>query len=256
MPIDSQELAPESAIENTNQEFADMAAELTEESTNDEGAEPEVIENETAEAPAEPEVPADTETDEEAPAEEPAAPVDKDAQAFAQMRIQNKQLADTLALGAKAAGMEVEDFVKKLENDALTADAKQQQIPVEVLSRIRELEARDAARETEHQNLVFRSHIEGFQAKMNLSQNDLRDFIGECVGQGIDVGSQSTNLEVLYRGMNYDKLVEAQKQEWIKRDSRIQGQVSTPGAGKGKSSIAEGGAIETMEDPNNLFDEM
>lgn len=252
------EQAPETVMENTNQEFEDMASELNEESANDDGTDSqETAAAETSTTP-EDEVGVETETPdtEEETANNAGNPADKDANAFAQMRIQNKQLADTLALGAKAAGMEVEDFVKKLENDALQADAKAQQIPVEVLSRIRELEARDEAREQEHQNMVFRNHIEGFQSKMNLSQTDLRDFIGACVGKGIDVAAQSTDLEVLYRGMYFDKLVESQKQDWIKRDSKIQGQVSLPSSGKGKANTPEGGVIDTLEELDAIFDQM
>ena len=251
MPKDSVDVVDTPIVDSPDQEYADMVDELSEDA-NDDGVQEPIVEQEAEETPETPEDPVEEDS------EEPVvSPDKKDNEAFATMRATNKRLADTLARGAKAAGLSVEDFMAKLEADELEADAKAQAIPVEVLERIRELESRDAARQEEHRNLVFRNQIENFQATMKLSQNDLRDFIGECIGQGIDVGAENTNLELLYKGMNFDKLVEAQKQEWIKRDSKILGISSTPGSGKGQSSgNHDGKAIETQADLDAIFNQM
>ena len=68
---------------------------------------------------------------------------DKDANAFAEMRVQNKAMSDMLKKIADATGIQYtdqNDMLAKLNSDALTKLAEKQGVPVEILQRMETLE--------------------------------------------------------------------------------------------------------------------
>lgn len=259
--------AVDTTIENPNAGLEDLAKELLEADVND--SDPAEAETETETDLTDETAPEVDETDETDPATETEtkpeegdaatqavtkaqAQAQKDAQAFAAMRVQNAELQRTLELAAKSAGQTVEEYIEAAKQKELETEAKAQQIPTQVLARIRELEERDALREQEHQNILFKSQIESFQKTHNLDSDALKDFVSQCLAKGIDLSSGKADLDLLYKGFNHEALIEAERQKWILKGNRNLDSSSQPGK-PGKPESAQKGKIETMEDFEALF---
>lgn len=170
-------------------------------------------------------------------------------QAFAEMRVENKRLGKLLSDAAKASGLSVPEYEAKLAADALQAEATKAEVPVEVMARIKELEERDAAREEDMRIVNFQHAVNTFQAKNNLSQDDLRTFVSTCLENGVDPMVTNVPLDILYRGFQHEALVEKERQTWISKDSHNRTESTNPGSIKGKNPKPEQSKkIDTMDE--------
>ena len=213
------------------------------------------VEEDSEETVEESEEETSEETNEESKPEKPDKKQSAN-QAFAQMRTENKAMKDTLSLAANLAGMTVEDYMKHLSQQQLEADAKKAELPPEVYQRLQSLEQDRNQREQELRNLHFQNRVRDFTQKEGLSQDELRGFIDSCFEKGIYPHElPDVDLSVLYRGLNHDKLVEAERQSWIEKSSKNKQGASVPGSGKGKAEQTSSGEIKSYEDFEAAFAE-
>lgn len=235
--------------------FESLAAELGEETVDA----PEETE-ETPETPQEPEG-TDESSQEEVKEDQPedTAPEepkegfpkdkqeDKDHQAFAKLRVEKARYEGLIAKLAEKEGLSVDDYEAKVHKDQMEAEAKEAQVPLEFYERLKQLEQADIVRQKEYEAAQFQNSIERFQNKHNLEAPALRGFIDKCFDNGIDITSAGIDLDILYRGLNHDEMVEQERQKWIKQDKENRSSASNTGSGKGTTPKPNSGqSIDTM----------
>lgn len=266
MPSEIQSTTPE-VVEtvDTQNEYADMFAdtpeafvtepEETDVSPNEEQLESEeevTPETEETVDPVEGES-VDEVTEEEVETPQVEAPESKSNEAFARLRVENKKNKDIIEKAARLAGLSVDDFAVKLAEDEIKKGAEEAKIPVEVFQRIKDLEESNRATEFERHKLQFQTTVRNFQSQVGLSDTDLNGFISQMMDAGITPHETEIDFNILYRGLNHDKLVESERQKWIAKQTRNQDKTSTPGSSKGETSPEEGVEIKTFKDFDNLM---
>lgn len=187
----------------------------------------------------------------------------KDANAFAQMRVQNKQYSDMLEKIAKAAGIEYtspEDMMQKLNDDALTKLAAQQNVPVELLKRMEVMEAQaNAYVQMQNQNRLT-TEFSNLRTKYNLDDASMLAFAQQLEADKVDPAT--VNVEREYIARNLDAIIAARTQaaveEALRRDSQAGTHGTMPNVAQGSS--ANGGAnqhkVTTTAELNALLASM
>lgn len=144
----------------------------------------------------------------------PNLPDQKAQQAFVFMRQQNKRMSDTLRGIASLVGVDPtaandeNKLMEALQAKITEQQARDQNVPVELLQRLQHLEARDkmyTAREREQAAAL------GFQRLKDtygLSQTQLNQFAQQLVASGKNPLTDAIDLEREYKLLNFDKLVE------------------------------------------------
>ena len=169
----------------------------------------------------------------------------KDANAFAAMRVQNKQLSDMLEKIAKAAGIQYsnqQELMQKLNDDALTKLAAQQNVPVELLKRMEMLEENNRLFEQQQNQTRLTNEFAALQAKYNLDVNAMTQFAQQLDADGVD--PYKVNIIREYESRNLDAIIEqrtqAAVQAALRADANAGAHSSTPNAAQGSST--DGGA--------------
>lgn len=167
----------------------------------------------------------------------PADQQEKDANAFAQMRMQNKMMGDMLAKIAQANNIQyngVDDLMAKLNDDTITKMATQQGVDPALLKRMDDLE-RDAQayRQQQTQNNLINAFA-SLQKEFNLSAEDLSNFAKELDNSGIPV--ESVNVRNEFMSRHLDSIIAARTdaavQAALTRDAAAEAQSTQPlGAG-------------------------
>jgi len=164
------------------------------------------------EVPATEEIPA---VDEPAKPEQTATPVvqpqvDKAAQAFAAMRIQNSKYQNTIKGVASILGVDgknPDDIIAAIQQKVVEAQAKQQGVPTELLTRLQQLE-QDNQKHTQEE--VQRNAYVGFQTlkdKFTLDDNALQAFAAQLATDGLNPFEKSVNVVQEYITRNYESLL-------------------------------------------------
>ena len=179
---------------------------------------------------------------------------DKQARAFAQMRIQNSQMKQTLQSLAQLVGLDANnlDGVNKAVQDKLLQNqAKQQNLPPEVLGRLQALERQNNEREA---YLGFQKVKDSF----NLTDAELSEFADSLIANGLNPFAQHVDLYNEYIVNNYDKLIEKAKQDGIReeaeRAAKAAKQSTVPGNKSGKDKGLPD-KINTMQDLDKFLSE-
>lgn len=210
---------------------------------------------ETPEVPTEPEQPAQPATPVEP---QVATQADKDANAFAQMRAQNKLMSDMLAKMAKANGVEyndMDDLLAKFNDDAIGKLAAQQGVPKELLARMESLE-RDANlyRAQQNENRLV-GQMRNIMSEFELSPEELTQFANDVDASGVDLNT--VNLRAEYLNRNMDKIIEkrvtAAVQAALRGDAEINAQSTQPGKPGEPSGNQTGTRIETVADLRSIL---
>lgn len=217
--------------------------ETTEEVTED------VTEEETTETEATPE--------EEPKDEQPqSAQDDKSAKAFAQMRIENKNLQKMIKGVAEVLGIEdtsnPENLTKTLQEKIIEAQAKKQNVPPEMLSRLQQLE--EAQQEAQLGQIRQQAYL-GFQKvkdMFKLSNQDLEAFAVDLQNKGINPFETTVDIVKEYKVQNMDRLIaEAEArgaQKEMERTTKAQKQSSTPNKKQGQQKGDGSEKITTISD--------
>lgn len=205
--------------------------------------------------------PADEPEDNPEPMPQPKP--DKAGNAFAQMRIQNKQLTDALAKVAQATGLEyknTDELLQKLNEDALSKIAQKQNVPVELLQRMSELE--QIQQEFQAQKLE-QSAMLGFQSvqtQYGLTNEQLQEFAAELDEADMNPFVKPVDLLAQYKLIHYDEIVqkqiEAAVQAALAKDSVASKHSSTPSKATGKPDSTPTEPISTVRGLDALLDGM
>ena len=185
--------------------------------------------------------------------------------AFAQMRIQNKELSDLVMNLAKATGQNPKNMAEAqaMLNEGLTkVISKNRNIPEDVL---REMEA-DKKRLAElEQTQAKQNAIAGFQQvkdTFQLSRNDVNEFADKLIEKKINPYEQSVNLVEQYKLIYFDKLIANAKEQGVQeeraRSLKAQNNSTTPTNQNGLSETTgdQGKPIKTVADLDALLNSL
>lgn len=198
------------------------------------------------------------------PEPEPGQPtaIQKQEFAFAEMRRTNAQYAALLGKIAQVNGIEYQntnDLLSKLNDNTITAMAKQQNVPVELLQRIESLQQDSDAFKAQQ---AQQSAVAGFQKVMTthgLTEAELQSFARELDAKGVNPFVQQVDIEAEYKLTHFDDIVAKQIDRAVKEalaksnsadnNSTTPMQQQSPGGTDNKP-------VSTLDGLNAMLDQM
>jgi hypothetical protein len=176
-------------------------------------------------------------------------------QAMAEQRVQNKKYKDAIKAAATAANLSEDEYLAKIQSDALVKRAEDQKIPPEMLRRMEALEAEvNQSREALAQQHLSQQFGK-VQATFGITDSELTEFVNQLATTGHNFQNTNADYELLYRGLNHTKLVEKERQAWLADTKRAQAQGSKPNAATGRQSPEGSTKINSMEDMNAVLED-
>lgn len=173
-------------------------------------------------------------------------PDDVANKAFAQMRVQNKELGNANAqmqsvikAMAKSMGIETEsmtEIMDKLNDDAITKQAAAEKVPVEVLKRLKTLEQRDQVYTQAQLKQAANEGFQSIQKEFELSNEELIAFAQDLDTQGLNpYAVQDVNIREKFVATNLTKIIDRKVQAALQRAAKGDTHSSTPGDKSGGS---------------------
>jgi len=228
--------------------------ELDAEEIQDEGTN---VETEDETPPAEPEKadPQEGEDSEPEESKEDVKPPDdeqKRNRAFAELRRraeENERYAAFVKKLAEETGLEPEALIKRIEERQLQMQAQQQNVPVDVLKRLKALEEENRMiRETtaaQRMDEQIKNVINTYKA----SDEEIQNTFAYMLRNGVDPRENPmVNFEDFYRAANFDKIIERKIKE------AEQSVLSKKKERQMKASVAHEGGTALTEDIDELID--
>jgi hypothetical protein len=217
-------------------------------------ADPPTDPNPAGDPPTDPNPAGDPPTD---PPVEPK-PDDKANNAFAQMRIQNKNLSKLVDVAKLLKVDNAPDKEAAIRDAVIKAQSKQQGVPEELLRRLSTLEDADAKlKQVEFE----RSAYLGFQKvkdTFKLTDAELQSYSDQLFAKGMNPFQQQVDLVNEYRNMNFDRLMEAAVQRGIQQEAARAAKANqfgtTPNNRQGQGGT-EPSKVTTLSELNNWFDQ-
>lgn len=187
--------------------------------------------------------------------------VNKQAQAFAAMRVELSQKNKMLENVATVLGLDPKskDSMAQLQYKLTEALAKQQGIPTETLERLNRLEELEQQRNVEQ---IRNNAFLGFQkvkTHFKLTDDELQTFANELVAEGKNPFTTPMDLFTEYKLKNFDKLLEKAKeqgaQDEIARAAKASNNASTPGKKQGGAANPDPDKITTVKQLNDWLNQ-
>lgn len=179
---------------------------------------------------------------------------ERQAAAFAQMRVQNRQMQQTLQGIAQLVGIDptnLDQVHSTVQQKLLEAQAQKQNVPPELLGRLQMLEKQNNEREA---YLGFQKVKDSF----NLSDEALQQFADDLAANGINPFETKVDLVNEYVVRNYQTLLESARQRGIQeeaeRAAKAASKSTQPGAKSGKDKGIPD-KINTISDLDKFLDE-
>ena len=195
----------------------------------------------------------------------PEEKFNKQNSAFAQMRIQNKELSDLLMNLAKATGQNPKNITEAqdmLKEGLTKVVSKNRNIPEDVL---REMEEDKRALAEYKQNQARQKALAGFQAVKDahgLSREDVNNFADKLIENKLNPFEQELDLVKEYRNLYFEELMAKAKEEGVQeeraRSIKAQQNSTTPSTQKGlpEDAGSQGSPIKSVADLNKLLDSL
>lgn len=196
---------------------------------------------------------------------DPEEKFSKQNSAFAQMRIQNKELSELLMNLAQATGQNPKNIAEAqtiLKEGLNKVVSKNRNIPEDVL---REME--DDKRELAElkQNQARQKALAGFQAvkdSFGLSREDVNNFADKLIENKLNPFEQDLDLVKEYRNLYFEELIAKAREEGVQaeraRSLKAQQNSTTPSTQKGLPDDTgnQGTPIKTVKDLDKLLDSL
>lgn len=195
------------------------------------------------------------------------APVveNKQEHAFAQMRLQNKQLSETLTALAKQAGVSETDPIKikealeaKLLADKTADLVKNQQLPEEIAKEFlqnQDLVKKLLAQQTEQE--AYRG-LGNIGQKYGLSQQELETFVAQMWNEGIDITkTPGLNIEFEYFSRNAELITQRKVDAAVKAEQEraaLAAKGATPPGQQSNPNTQPPGTIGSIQALNNFLE--
>ena len=199
------------------------------------------------------------ETTEETQESSKPDPQDKINQAFAQMRVENKNLKQTLQGVAEVLGVDANDPQKvneALQEKIINAKAQQQNVDPKLLSELELLKQKDQQREMQE---IQREAYMGFQSvkdEFGVEDKDLQAFADQLIADGVNPFEQRVDLRTAYIQKNYQALLEKAREEGARKEAERQKnteETSTTPSDKTGQPAGEPAKINSVTELNSYF---
>ena len=235
--------------------------EPSQETPPDAGTEPSPTQNEETPPVEEPATPGPTQE----PALDPEEKFNKQNRAFAQMRIENKALADLVMNLAKATGQtpkNIAEAQEMLQAGLTKVISKNRNIPEDTL---REMEADKLRIAQLEQDQARQKALAGFQKVKDtyqLTRDEINAFTDKLIENKINPFEHEVDLVKEYKNLYFDELiakaVERGVQEERARSIRAQQNSTTPPKNNGlpDGTGTQGNPIKSVKDLNALLDSL
>ena len=196
---------------------------------------------------------------------DPEEKFNKQNSAFAQMRIQNKELSELLLDLAKATGQNPKNIAEAqsiLKEGLTKVVSKNRNIPEDVL---REMEDDKKELAELRQTQARQRALTGFQEvkdTFTLTREEVNSFADKLIENNLNPFEQNLDLIKEYRNMYFDELIakakEAGIQEERARITKAQNSSTTPSAKQGlpENTGSQDKPIKTVKDLNELLDNL
>ena len=166
--------------------------------------------------------------------------------AWAQMRVQNKQMESMLHKIAEAYDIKAnstEELIQKLNDDAITKLSAKQGVPKELLQRLEILEQHEAEyQKIQTDNYLTQAFVD-LQKEFNLDSQALMTFANQLQTAGIDPYKTKVDIRAEYVSRNLDTIIQARINQAVEQALRIdQGaaqQSTTPLPANGPNSTQQ-----------------
>lgn len=187
----------------------------------------------------------------------------KQAQAFAQMRIANQQQQQLINQIAQVVGItDTKDHnavIRALQELTIKAQSQKQGIPEEILMRLNQLENVNQEYQKQQAYLAAGRGFQTIKDKFNLDDNGLEAFAQELIADGINPYEHPVDLVSEYRNRHFDELMEQAVQRGIeqeaKRAAKAGTQGSTPTSTTGAREDSEPPKINSVAELNKWLEE-
>ena len=134
-------------------------------------------------------------------------------EAFASLRVQNKQLADTLKGVAGILGVQdtydEQTILQALQQKVIESQAQQQHVPVELLQKVQYLEQRDQQYTAMQRQTAVEQGFQEIRTKYNLSDQQLNEFATGLIQNNLNPLEKDVDLVKEYQNMHFDELLQA-----------------------------------------------
>ena len=213
-------------------------------------------------APAEPNPNPNPTPAEPTPAE-PIVPLQqKQAQeTFAAMRIQNKQMNETLKgvatlLGIEGA-VESDALMNALQAKILENQAKTQNVPVELLQRLQTLEQQNNQFTAQQRQRNIEIGFENVKNTFKLEPAQVNKFAEDLIANGLNPFVQDVDMVKAYRDIHFDEIVAAKVQEAVvaeqARAAAAANNGSNPGNQQGSQQQGDITKVNSVRDLDTWF---
>ena len=185
----------------------------------------------------------------------------KQNKAFAEMRIKNKEYETFLMNMARVAKLDVkgaQDAMNILSARIQATEAKQKQMDPTILKELEDSRKQISEMQAERLKERTISDFARLKATHSLSDAQLNEFADTLISKNKNPFEQEMDLVNEYRLINFDKLIEAAReqgrQEEIARSTNAKASSTTPGSQRATpESTGEQKAIKNPEDLDTLF---
>lgn len=132
---------------------------------------------------------------------------------LANQKAEYKKLEDDLKRIEGLLGKSREEILAEAQQKADKAKADSLGVSPEVAKTIREQEQRIKELEQASIREDFNNRANNFRREYNLNDKQLSDFFNDAIQKGFDLMRKGTDLGVIYRAINFDKLSAAKEAE-------------------------------------------
>ena len=133
-------------------------------------------------------------------------------EAFANMRIQNKQMAETLKGVAGILGIQdtTDDqaILTALQQKVLESQAQEQHVPVELLQEVQYLKQRDQQYTAMQRQSTVEQGFQEIRTKYNLTDQQLNEFATSLIQSNLNPLEKDVDLMKEYRNMHFEDLIQ------------------------------------------------
>lgn len=171
--------------------------------------------------------------------------------AWAQMRVQNKQMQDILTKIADAYDIKAqspEELIQKLNDDALAKLSAKQGVPLELLKRLETLEAHEAEYQKIQTDNYLTQSFTALQKEFNLDQQALINFANQLQTAGLDPYKTKVDIRAEYISRNLDSILQARINQAVEQALRI----DQGAAQQSTTPLPATGAAQTQQVENKI----
>ena len=186
--------------------------------------------------------PQQTSTEDASQDNEDLSKVNKASSAFAQMRVENKHLQETIkgiaaSLGLNTKGVDTNTIVKDMQNALIKAQAQQNKIPEELLQRLHTLEQAEQASKKDKLEQDTLLGLQALKTQFGATGAELKQFVSTLIEEDLSPFEQPVDVVSEYKLRNFDKIVEQAVQKALleerQRVAKADSHSSQPGTEKG-----------------------